>query len=56
MGKRLSRPQTQKDANLSRVHRVQELRRSSASEPVPSRARYNRNAHRKNAQRGNWEV
>lgn len=54
MNKR-NRPQTQKDRNLSRVWRVQELRRSSASGPIPSGARYDRNAYRVLAQRGRWD-
>jgi hypothetical protein len=58
MGKRRNirdnRPQTQKDREASRVRRVQELRRSNASEPVPSGARYDRNAFRNATQRGQW--
>jgi hypothetical protein len=49
------RPQTEKDAAMRRVHRVLDLRRSSASEPVPSGARYDRNTFRSQAQRGQWE-
>jgi hypothetical protein len=50
-----TRPQTQKDRNLGRVRSVQELRRSSAADPIPSGARYDRNDFRNLAQRGLWD-
>ena len=55
MGKRNVRPQSQKPRDMGRVHRVQELRRSSAAGPIPSGARYDRNAFRNLAQRGRWD-
>ena len=58
MGKRTGnlRAQAQKDRSLSRVRAVQELRRSNAAEPIPSGRKYDRNAFRRNSQRGIWEV
>lgn len=56
MGNRRYRPQTQKDTANARVRRVQELRRSNASEPIPSRSKYDRNDYRRAAQAGRWEV
>lgn len=53
MGKRtVVRPQAQKDRE---VQRVQELRRSSAAEPVRNRKRYSRNDFRRDAQRGIYQ-
>lgn len=55
MGRKLYRPQTSKDAAVQRVRMVQELRRSAASEPVPSGRRYDRNAFRNEVQRGYYD-
>lgn len=55
MGRKQYRPQTQKDRSLERVRYVQELRRSSASERIPSGRSYNRNDFRRAAQAGRWE-
>ena len=53
--KNVSRPQTQKDRSMQRVHYVQDLRRSSASEPIPSGRRYDRAKVRNAVQRNGWE-
>jgi hypothetical protein len=55
MGKRVIRPQNPKNRAMGRIYRVQELRRSNAAEPIPSRNRYDRNDFRRNIQRGVWE-
>jgi len=51
MGNRRYREQAQKDraADRARVVRIQELRRSSAAEPVPSGRKYDRNRDRRMA-------
>lgn len=46
------RPQTQKDRAMARA--IQELRRSSAAGPIPSKAKYNRAIARNASQRGIW--
>lgn len=46
------RPQTQKDKERTRA--IQELRRSSAAEPVMNRARYSRNDFRRSVQSGSF--
>lgn len=46
------RPQTQKDREKARA--IQELRRSSAAEPMLNRARYSRNDFRRSVQAGSF--
>jgi hypothetical protein len=53
--KRQNRPQNAKPRDLGRVRSIQELRRSNATGPIPSGARYDRNAFRVLAQRGRWD-
>lgn len=49
------RPQAQKDRELTRVHRVQNLRYSNAAGPHISKARYDRNESRALMQSGNYD-
>lgn len=56
MSKRQRREQRQKGMGNEDLYRaMQELRRSSAAEPVRNRAKYNRNDFRRRAQAGKWE-
>lgn len=60
MGKRTNRqdnrPQTSKGREVNlRVRQVQGLRFSNAAGPIPSGARYDRNAYRSLSQRGMYE-
>lgn len=43
MARKAYRPQTQKPRNLALARAMQDKRRGSATEPVPSGRRYNRN-------------
>lgn len=56
MSKRQRREQRQKGMGNEDLYRaMQELRRSSAAEPVRNRSKYNRNDFRRRAQAGKWE-
>lgn len=55
MPKRQIRPQAEKGRDMTRVNRVLDIRRSNAAGPIPSKARYDRNAFRKSDQRGKWD-
>lgn len=54
--KNVSRPQALKDRSMDRVRMVQDLRRSSASEPVPSGRTYARNDYKRAVQRRGWDA